>query len=97
MSIATDAVCKTRVKLFKEYFSSAHASWDSKEMQEEVDAYKEMKRLKLEESLAEQGADDEVDAGGVDKSLRNDENLDAAEGQNAGAGVGSIQKDASSV
>ncbi|KAK0608032.1 hypothetical protein LWI29_024448 [Acer saccharum] len=44
-----------------------------------------------------QGADDEVDAGGVDKSPRNGENLDAAEGQNAAAGAGSIQKDASLV
>ena len=91
--IGAEAVCKTRVLLFKEYWSGAHADWDSKEMQDEIDDYEEMERLKLEESLAEQGVVDEVGDGGVDKSPEN-ENLNA-DGQNAvAASVESISQDA---
>ena len=62
MSMAADATCKARAELFKEYLSGVHASWYSKKMQDEVDAYEEMEHLNLEKSLV--GADivdDEMD------------------------------------
>ena len=51
--IGAKVVCKTRALLFKEYLFGAHTAWDSKEMQDEIDDFEEMERLKLEESLAE--------------------------------------------
>ena len=59
LSIAAEAVCKTRAEMFKEYLSGAHAKWNPQEMQEEVDTYDELLRLNLEES--QEGAIDGQD------------------------------------
>ena len=53
LSIAAEAVCKTRAEMFKEYLSGAHSKWNPQEMQEEVDTYDELQRLNLEESQEE--------------------------------------------
>ena len=53
LSIAAEAVCKTRAEMFKEYLSGAHAKWNPQEMQDEVDTYDELQRLNLEESQEE--------------------------------------------
>ncbi|KAK0600377.1 hypothetical protein LWI29_014374 [Acer saccharum] len=42
LSIAVEAVCKTRAELFKEYLSGDHSKWNPQEMQEEIDIYEEM-------------------------------------------------------
>ncbi|KAI9199021.1 hypothetical protein LWI28_026063 [Acer negundo] len=42
LSIAVEAVCKTRAELFKEYLSGDHSKWNPQTMQEEIDIYEEM-------------------------------------------------------
>ncbi|KAK1554040.1 hypothetical protein Q3G72_006963 [Acer saccharum] len=88
LSIAVEAVCKTRAELFKEYMSGAHSKWNPQEMQEEIDTYEEMQRLKLEES--QEGAGVEGDAENVDRSLGDNATLDKDE---AAATVGPAPKD----
>ena len=76
LSIAVEAVCKTRAELFKEYLSGDHSKWNPRTMQEEIDMYKEMQRLKLEES---QGAGIDGDVENVDGNLGDDASLDKDE------------------
>ncbi|KAI9194614.1 hypothetical protein LWI28_007573 [Acer negundo] len=66
LSIAVEAVCKTRAELFKEYLSGDHSKWNPQTMQEEIDIYEEMQCLKLEES---QGAGVDVDVENTDGNL----------------------------
>ncbi|KAK0592474.1 hypothetical protein LWI29_019771 [Acer saccharum] len=73
ISIAVEAVCKTRAGLFKEYLSGDHLKWIPQTMQEEIDMYEEMQRLKLEES---QGAGVDGDVPHVDENLGDDASLD---------------------
>ena len=73
LSIAVEAVCKTRAELFKEYLSGDHLKWNPQTMQEEIDMYEEMQRLKLEES---QGAGVDGDVQNVDENLGDDASLD---------------------
>ncbi|KAK0592937.1 hypothetical protein LWI29_028019 [Acer saccharum] len=76
LSIAVEAVCKTRAELFKEYLSGDHLKWNPQTMQEEIDMYEEMQRLKLEES---QGAGVDEDVQNVDENLGDDTSLDKGE------------------
>ncbi|KAK0600572.1 hypothetical protein LWI29_016219 [Acer saccharum] len=76
LSIAVEAVCKTRAELFKEYLSGDHLKWNPQTMQEEIDMYEEMQRLKLEES---QGAGVDVDVENADGNLGDDASLDRHE------------------
>ena len=71
LTMAAEAICKTRAKLFKEYLSGKHVDWDSKKMQEEVNLYEEMERFKLQGSPVEEEANEEVDA-----EWQNDKNVD---------------------
>ncbi|KAK0607473.1 hypothetical protein LWI29_015596 [Acer saccharum] len=73
ISIAVEAVCKTRAGLFKEYLSGDHLKWVPQTMQEEIDMYEEMQRLKLEES---QGAGVDGEVPHVDENLGDDTSLD---------------------
>ncbi|KAK0608710.1 hypothetical protein LWI29_034894 [Acer saccharum] len=73
LSISVEAVCKTRAELFKEYLSGDHLKWNPQTMQEEIDMYEEMRRLKLEES---QGAGVDGDVENVDGNLGGDVSLD---------------------
>ncbi|KAK1565141.1 hypothetical protein Q3G72_019718 [Acer saccharum] len=73
ISIAVEAVCKTRAGLFKEYLSGDHLKWVPQTMQEEIDMYEEMQRLKLEES---QGAGVDGEVPHVDENLGDDASLD---------------------
>ncbi|KAK1568140.1 hypothetical protein Q3G72_021088 [Acer saccharum] len=73
LSIAVEAVCKTRAELFKEYLSGDHSKWNPQTMQEEIDMYEEMQRLKLEES---QGVGVDRDVQNVDENLGDDASLD---------------------
>ncbi|KAK0572704.1 hypothetical protein LWI29_035834 [Acer saccharum] len=81
LSIAVEAVCKTRAELFKEYLLGAHSKWNPQEMQEEIDTYEEMQRLKLEES--QKGVGVEGDVEDVDKSLGDNATLDNVEDEAA--------------
>ncbi|KAI9180417.1 hypothetical protein LWI28_004617 [Acer negundo] len=76
LSIAVEAVCKTRAELFEEYLSGDHSKWNPQTMQEEIDIYEEMQRLKLEES---QGAGVDGDVENVDGNLGDDASLDKDE------------------
>ncbi|KAI9186512.1 hypothetical protein LWI28_018001 [Acer negundo] len=73
MSIAVEAVCKTRAELFKEYLLGDHSKWNPQTMQEEIDIYEEMQRLKLKES---QGAGVNGDVENVDGNLGDDASFD---------------------
>ncbi|KAI9153012.1 hypothetical protein LWI28_004373 [Acer negundo] len=76
LSIAVEAVCKTRAELFKEYMSGDHSKWNPQTMQEEINIYEEMQSLKLEESLGA-GVDEDVE--NVDGNLGDDASLDKDE------------------
>ncbi|KAK4834671.1 hypothetical protein QYF36_026581 [Acer negundo] len=76
LSIAVEAVCKTRAELFKEYMSGDHSKWNPQTMQEEINIYEEMQSLKLEES---QGAGVDEDVENVDGNLGDDASLDKDE------------------
>ncbi|KAI9161781.1 hypothetical protein LWI28_020627 [Acer negundo] len=76
LSIAVEAVCKTRAELFKEYLSGNHSKWNPQTMQEEIDIYEEMQHLKLEES---QGAGIDGDVENADGNLGDDASLDKDE------------------
>ncbi|KAK1576519.1 hypothetical protein Q3G72_014639 [Acer saccharum] len=67
-SIASAAMCKAKVEIFKEYLSGEHINWKREEMQEVIDICEEM--LRLEGSSSEEGAGETEAAGGdVDKTL----------------------------
>ena len=70
LSIAAEAVCKTRAELFKEYLSGAHSNWNPQEMKEEIDTYDELLRFDLEES--QEGAIDGQDVDGNQNPIDND-------------------------
>ena len=74
-------MCKTRAELFKEYLSGAHSKWNPQGMQEEINTYEEMQRLKLEESQG--GAGVEGDAEDVDRSPGDNVTLDNVEDEAA--------------
>ncbi|KAI9198358.1 hypothetical protein LWI28_014456 [Acer negundo] len=60
----------------EDYLSGDHSKWNPQTMQEEIDIYEEMQRLKLEES---QGAGDDGDVENADGNLGDDASLDKDE------------------